>query len=44
LVFARRVANELEQARRNDAYDRLVVMAAPTFLGLLRKAQAPSTP
>lgn len=36
--FARRIAGELERALRDDEYDRLVVMAGPPFLGLLRKA------
>jgi len=36
LVFARRVAEELDQASRNDGFDRIVVVAAPQFLGLLR--------
>jgi protein required for attachment to host cells len=36
-VFARQVAEQLEQARRSGEFDRLVVMAAPTFLGVLRK-------
>src|SRR5512146_2148437 len=35
--FARRVADALEEARRQDRYDRLVIMASPTFLGLLRE-------
>ncbi len=34
--FARRIAEALEEERRRDRYDRLVVMAPPTFLGLLR--------
>ena len=33
--FAREIARELDQARR-DRYDRLVLVAAPPFLGLLR--------
>lgn len=37
-LFAGRIAEQLEQARRGDEFDRLVVMAAPPFLGLLRKA------
>ena len=36
-VFARQVAEQLEHARRSAEFDRLVVMAAPTFLGVLRK-------
>jgi protein required for attachment to host cells len=38
VLFADRIAEQLEQARRGDEFDRLVVMAAPAFLGLLRKA------
>ena len=38
VVFARRVAGQLEYAQRNREFDRLVVMAPPAFLGLLRKA------
>lgn len=37
-LFAGRIAEQLEQARRGGEFDRLVVMAAPAFLGLLRKA------
>lgn len=36
-LFARQIAGQLEQAQRNAEFDRLVVMAAPAFLGLLRK-------
>lgn len=42
-LFARQIAAELERARRNEEFDRLVIMAAPGFLGLLRKALSPST-
>ena len=35
-VFARRVADELERSCRNDGFERVVVMAGPAFLGLLR--------
>jgi protein required for attachment to host cells len=41
-LFARRVAEWLEQARAHDEFDRLVVMAAPRFLGLLRRAMPQS--
>jgi protein required for attachment to host cells len=34
--FARRITHALEEARRLNLYDRLVVMAPPAFLGLLR--------
>lgn len=36
-VFARRVVAELERMSRQDPCDRLVLMAAPAFLGLLRE-------
>lgn len=35
--FARRITQTLEQARRQKHYDRLVIMAPPAFLGLLRE-------
>lgn len=35
--FARRIAEALDDARRQHQYDRLVLMAPPAFLGLLRK-------
>lgn len=35
--FARRVTEALEEARRQGQYDRLVIMAPPAFLGLLRE-------
>jgi protein required for attachment to host cells len=38
IVFARRVATELEAATREGRIDRIVLMAAPSFLGLLREA------
>ena len=37
-LFARTIAEQLEQARVRDEFDRLVVMAGPGFLGLLRGA------
>ena len=37
-LFARRIVDELESARRQDCFDRLVLMAAPEFLGDLREA------
>lgn len=40
-VFARRVAERLAQARREQRYDELRIAAAPRFLGLLRKELAP---
>ena len=36
--FARRIAMLLEEGRRVGEFDRLVVMAPPAFLGLLREA------
>lgn len=41
-VFAQQIAGVLERARRADEFDRLLIMAAPAFLGLLRKALPPS--
>ena len=35
--FARRIAAALDEARREHRYDRLVIMAPPAFLGLLRE-------
>lgn len=40
--FARRIADALELERREDRYDRLVIMAPPAFLGLLREELAPA--
>lgn len=37
-VFARRVADELERASLKDDFERVVVIAGPAFLGLLRNA------
>ena len=36
LAFARQVANRLEEARVQGKVDRLILVAAPEFLGLLR--------
>jgi protein required for attachment to host cells len=36
--FARQVAAELDAARRRDGFDRIVLMAGPAFIGLLRSA------
>jgi protein required for attachment to host cells len=36
--FARRIATELGKAGRAKRFDRLVLMAAPSFLGQLRAA------
>jgi protein required for attachment to host cells len=38
VLFARKIVEQLEQARAQHEFDRLVVMAGPGFLGLLRKA------
>jgi protein required for attachment to host cells len=37
LRFARRIAAELEQARRTARFDRIVLAAGPPFLGVLRQ-------
>lgn len=36
--FARQVVQQLELAHREKRFDRLVLMAGPAFLGMLRKA------
>jgi protein required for attachment to host cells len=36
--FARRIAREIDRARRQDQFDRLVLMAGPRFLGAVRAA------
>lgn len=36
--FARQVAAELDSAHRHEAFDRIVLMAGPAFIGLLRSA------
>jgi protein required for attachment to host cells len=38
IAFAQQIADQLERARQHDEFDRLVVVAPPAFLGLLRKA------
>jgi protein required for attachment to host cells len=35
--FARRVARRLDEARRKDEFDSLVVVAGPPFLGIMRQ-------
>jgi protein required for attachment to host cells len=35
--FARRIARRLDEARRKDEFEQLVVVAGPPFLGLLRE-------
>lgn len=37
-LFARRIVHELEQARAKGSFERIVLMASPAFLGLLRQA------
>ncbi|HVC31637.1 MAG TPA: host attachment protein [Steroidobacteraceae bacterium] len=37
-LFARRIAAQIETAYRQNEFDRLILMAAPGFLGLLRQA------
>lgn len=41
-LFARRIVEELEQSRRLNHFERMVLMAAPAFLGMLRAALPPS--
>ncbi len=36
--FARQVAAELDGARLRDGFDRIVLIAGPAFIGLLRSA------
>ncbi len=43
VVFARQLGERLEQARLAGAFDKLVVVAAPAFLGLLRKQLSDET-
>jgi len=38
--FAGLVCDHLERGRQNRAFDRLYIVGAPTFLGLLRKHQS----
>ncbi len=40
--FARQVAAELDTARRSVGFDRIVLMAGPAFIGLLRSALSES--
>ena len=40
--FARRIAAELSRAHAAQRFDRLVLLAAPAFLGRLRKALSPA--
>jgi len=36
--FARQIGAELESARRGGGFDRIVLLAGPSFIGLLRSA------
>jgi len=40
--FAGEVCAHLENGRRTQAFGKLYVLGAPTFLGLMRKHQSPS--
>lgn len=37
-LFARRIAAQIQTGHRQNEFDRLILMAAPGFLGLLRQA------
>jgi len=37
-LFARHIAEVLEQAQQRRSFDRLIIMAGPPFLGVLREA------
>jgi protein required for attachment to host cells len=41
--FARRIARRLDEARRKGEFERLVVVAGPPFLGMLRAAMSRPT-
>jgi protein required for attachment to host cells len=43
IVFTRELAGALEEARNRQAFDRLVLVAEPGFLGLLRNALSAQT-
>jgi protein required for attachment to host cells len=40
--FAREIADDLEKARAENRFEKLVVVAGPYFLGLLRQQLSPS--
>jgi protein required for attachment to host cells len=40
--FARQIAAELDSARRRNSFDRIVLIAGPSFIGLLRSALSES--
>jgi len=42
IAFAKRIVGHLEAGRKRGAFARLYVLAAPGFLGLLRKAYTPA--
>lgn len=41
MAFARRIALQLERAQRQGRFDRIVLMANPRFLGMLRQVLSP---
>jgi protein required for attachment to host cells len=41
--FARRIARRLDESRRKDEFERLLVVAGPQFLGLLRAVMSKPT-
>ncbi len=43
MVFARTVARHLDEARKQGRYGQLIVIAAPSFLGLMRANLSPAT-
>jgi protein required for attachment to host cells len=40
--FATEVCHRLEQGRKKSQFDKLYIVAAPSFLGLIRKHQTPA--
>jgi protein required for attachment to host cells len=41
--FARRIARRLDEARRKDEFEQLIVVAGPAFLGLMRQEMSRPT-
>jgi len=41
--FARRISRRLDESRRKGEYDELIVVAGPTFLGLMRQQMSRPT-
>jgi len=41
-VFAREISEHLEAGRNNEQFNKLIVIAAPAFLGILRKILTPN--